>query len=139
MSRQETAGSIVKHKAEAKTAAKKDSFCCHKCGFAFEKPIFAVNNSPGVTEGYYACPFCLSKINGEGEEEQKPIEDALDVPAQEEQTVTVKDKKIEIPRNIDAPPTVCPHEFGYLKKRPKNTPVPEACFTCTRMLDCMTC
>ena len=44
MSRQETAGSIVKHKAEAKTAAKKDSFCCHKCGFAFEKPIFAATS-----------------------------------------------------------------------------------------------
>jgi hypothetical protein len=93
MSKQETAGSIVKHKAEAKTAPKKDSFCCHKCGFAFEKPIFALNNSPGVTEGYYACPFCLSKIDGDGGEEQKPIEDASEVPAQEEQTITVKDKK----------------------------------------------
>ena len=31
----------------------------------------------------------------------------------------------------------CVHEFGYLKDMPKNTPVPDECFGCTRILRCM--
>ena len=30
----------------------------------------------------------------------------------------------------------CPHYLGYLKKRPKNSPIPENCFTCMKMIDC---
>jgi len=31
----------------------------------------------------------------------------------------------------------CAHHLGYLKRRPKNTPIPEECLTCTKMIDCM--
>ena len=31
----------------------------------------------------------------------------------------------------------CPHNFGYLSKLPKNTLIPEECFFCSRVIDCI--
>lgn len=31
----------------------------------------------------------------------------------------------------------CTHEFGYLKSLPKNTPIPDECFGCPQILDCL--
>jgi len=31
----------------------------------------------------------------------------------------------------------CVHHFGYLKNHPKNAPVPDECFGCLRILDCL--
>lgn len=31
----------------------------------------------------------------------------------------------------------CPHDFGYLKKRDKNTPIPDECLSCPRMMECL--
>lgn len=30
----------------------------------------------------------------------------------------------------------CPHHFGYLKKLPKDAPIPDECFRCPRMAEC---
>jgi len=129
MTRQEITSSLLKQKTEAKTSQKNDSYSCLKCGNKFEKPIFAVNNSPGVTEGYYACPLCLSKIKNPKDEETD------EVPTDEEAPIVEEEEK---GAPTERSPPVCPYHFGYLKKRPKNTPVPEECFTCLEMIDCMT-
>jgi len=31
----------------------------------------------------------------------------------------------------------CPHHFGYLASRPKNSPIPQECLICARAADCM--
>lgn len=31
----------------------------------------------------------------------------------------------------------CPEEFGYLANRPKDAPIPQVCFVCPKMVDCM--
>ena len=31
----------------------------------------------------------------------------------------------------------CPHNFGHLKKLPKNTPIPDECFGCGQILECV--
>jgi len=31
----------------------------------------------------------------------------------------------------------CVHEFGYLRDMPKNTPIPDECFGCPKVLRCM--
>lgn len=114
---------------ETKTQPKKLPSTCFRCGNKFDKPIFAVRNSQGVSEGYYACPRCLSKIESQKEEN---IEEVAETTT--ENTKTTHPKKVIV---IEPTPTVCPHYSGYLKKRPKETPVPEECFTCPEMLDCM--
>jgi len=32
----------------------------------------------------------------------------------------------------------CSHEFGHLKNVPKSTPIPDECFGCPRILECLT-
>jgi hypothetical protein len=31
----------------------------------------------------------------------------------------------------------CPHHFGYLSELPKSTPIPEGCFFCPRVVECI--
>jgi len=31
----------------------------------------------------------------------------------------------------------CPHHFGYLSNLPKNTPILEECFFCSRIIECI--
>jgi len=31
----------------------------------------------------------------------------------------------------------CPHYFGYLGEHPKNTPIPNECLTCTKIMECL--
>jgi hypothetical protein len=38
---------------------------------------------------------------------------------------------------VSADSEECVHHFGYLKDLPKNTPVPEECFGCKKILRCL--
>lgn len=31
----------------------------------------------------------------------------------------------------------CPYHFGYLSQLPKNAPIPEECFLCSRVVECI--
>jgi hypothetical protein len=31
----------------------------------------------------------------------------------------------------------CGHHFGYLNKRPKDTPIPETCMICPKIVECL--
>lgn len=33
--------------------------------------------------------------------------------------------------------TKCPHTFGYLSKLEKNSPIPEECLLCSKLMECM--
>jgi hypothetical protein len=98
---------------------------CDECGIAFQKPIFATVSVSGRTQTYYACPRCMAKVSNvkasTGEEEKKPVLSAEDKRLTAEPEVAVK----------------CPHFFGYLRKHQKNTPFPDECLTCLRMVECM--
>ena len=49
-----------------------------------------------------------------------------------------KSEKLENPPSVDNDLQIdCAHHFGYLKKRPKDTPIPEACLTCKKMIQCL--
>ncbi|MGD6934352.1 MAG: hypothetical protein ACQCN5_09115 [Candidatus Bathyarchaeia archaeon] len=127
--------SILKLETTTETPAEAQqtstNYLCIRCGKQFTKPIFAVNNSPGIAEAYYACPSCLSKVEIRKEEKTAQVQEEA---APEEAKTETPAKSVSEP---PVTPSVCTHYAGYLKKRPKNTPVPEECFTCTLMLDCM--
>ena len=128
MSKMETNTSLLKMQSETKTYKKSETYSCNRCNAEFEKPIFAVITSNPIAEGYYACPKCLSKIQSSeanADEEAKPSENT-----QNESPPKAKEEN-------KAAPATCAHHAGYLKSRPKNTPVPEECFTCNAMIDCM--
>lgn len=31
----------------------------------------------------------------------------------------------------------CPYRFGYLREHPKNTPIPNECLTCVKIMECL--
>jgi len=103
---------------------------CAQCGQEFEKPLMAELQSGNTIQEYCACPRCLSKvgeIEQEGKIENMPIE-SNEFPAEEA-------PRIEITKIEETPG--CPYQMGYLRKRPKGTPIPEGCLTCTKMIECI--
>jgi hypothetical protein len=77
---------------------------------------------------YSACPFCFSK---QAEVEEAPVE----TPPSSVKDLTAFPKA---PEDVKRPDGLsCPHYLGYLKKRPKNAPIPESCLTCPQMISCL--
>jgi hypothetical protein len=96
-----------------------------KCQKKFENLIIVHDNSKMPADIYYACPYCLVKLD--------PT--ATQVLKKEEIFVEVKKetKRIHPEREI---PTGCPQYLGYLFVRPKDAIIPQECLICSKMLDC---
>ena len=108
-----------------------ESSRCDTCGEEFETPLFAVISSGYLREEYLACPRCLAKVRTVDRQKHVEPEEAEEEEAEEPEVMEVKEK-VEMEETV-----VCPHHMGYLKRRPKNSPIPEECLTCTKMIDCM--
>jgi hypothetical protein len=101
---------------------------CDTCGEKVETSLLAMVSSGYFTEEYYACPKCLSKVKAV--ERQKSLEvDEADEEREESLEMEVEAKMQE--------GVACAHRLGYLKQRPKSTPIPEGCLTCSKMIECM--
>ncbi|HLC00650.1 MAG TPA: hypothetical protein VJL33_04980 [Candidatus Bathyarchaeia archaeon] len=109
-----------------------DKAVCDVCGEEFEHPLLAELISGDQAEEYYACPRCLTKV-GEVERQEKIEVDEADGEEEEVEVVEVQQEN-ETVKPGDAP--ACPYYLGYLKKRQKNSPIPESCFVCSKMIDC---
>jgi len=108
-------------------SATQPSSRCSTCGEEYKTPLLAMVSSGLLVEEYYACPKCLSKVGIV--EQQKNVE--VDEAEEEEETL-----KMEVEDKMEEA-VACAHNLGYLKRRPKNTPIPEECLTCSKMIDCM--
>jgi hypothetical protein len=99
------------------------------CGEEFEQPLFAEIASGYNKEEYYACPRCLSKVRETRQREKAEVEE----PEMEQAAETQSELKVSRVEDTSG----CAHYLGYLKKRPKNSSIPEDCLTCTKMIECM--
>jgi hypothetical protein len=99
---------------------------CDECGTAFQVPLLATVKSHGSSQKYYACPRCLTKV-AEIRTQQK-----------EERTETAS-RRTEVRKigSLNENEAKCQHFLGYLKKRPKDTSIPDECLTCDRMVECL--
>ncbi|MEM3703942.1 MAG: hypothetical protein QXX79_05965 [Candidatus Bathyarchaeia archaeon] len=105
-----------------------DGLVCDGCGENFEKPILATVVSGGSSRTYYACPRCLIKVgDAKHTKHERSGEEA------KASTVVVRKS-----RKSDSDEAKCEHFFGYLKKRPKITPIPDECLTCSKIVECLT-
>ncbi len=99
------------------------SFRCNECGGTFQQPILATVSSSGNIKKYYACPRCMTQVRKkESQKSEKSGETSMSM----KKTVTKLAEGVK-----------CEHFLGYLKKRPKDTPVPEECLTCDKMIECL--
>jgi len=95
-----------------------------KCGKIFSQPIELTVRTKGSLETYYACPHCFSRIRVSDNPEKNPTE----IP------FSVSKGKAKDTEHNDAD---CAHFIGYLKTRPKDSPIPDECLTCSKILKCM--
>ncbi len=139
------------------THEKTENSICPNCGIEINKLLFTVVNSGFIMEEYYGCPYCLAKIKDidekktcetpkneiteDFEEDSKIIENKAIEPEEtfSENEIENEEELTEannVNENKPKPPG-CNHQAGYLKNRPKDSPVPDECLTCTEMINCM--
>jgi len=100
-------------------------------------------------EQYYACPHCLIKLETDVENEEDVIEESGRSPhlhpslekvlnaVSGEQQKGEEEAPVKPPKMEEKGPTKCPHYFGYLTHRPKDTSIPQECLTCPKIVECM--
>jgi len=96
-----------------------------KCGKIFNRPIELTVRTNGSLETYYACPHCFSRVN---------VLDNLKKSVGEASLSALKEPSKGTEKNDAAG---CTHFIGYLKTRPKDSPIPDECLTCSKILKCM--
>jgi hypothetical protein len=66
-------------------------------------------------------------------------DDASKKPSQSiELPKVIEERPVPIPSNLaQLRPPNCTHFFGYLRKLPKNTSMPDDCFGCPKMVECL--
>jgi|GEM_PF-690821 DNA-directed RNA polymerase subunit RPC12/RpoP len=102
-------------------------FKCERCGEEFQTPLLATVFSTYSAQRYFACPRCLTKVDltKESRTEEKIVE---------QPSIREKAELKEMPKLDDAK---CNHFLGYLKRRPKDAPIPDDCLTCEKMIECL--
>ncbi|MEM3823885.1 MAG: hypothetical protein QXH87_03030 [Candidatus Bathyarchaeia archaeon] len=103
---------------------KMNGLTCGECGEVFEKPVLATISSGGSSRTYYACPRCLTKVK---ESRSSKAED-------ESGKAFFAVQKAKDREEAEGK---CPHFLGFLKKRPRNMPIPDECLTCSKMIECL--
>jgi hypothetical protein len=101
-------------------------FRCDGCNGAFERPVLATVSSSGSSQTYYACPRCLSKVSDVKYDKREE--------GGETSVLMGKVRKVAVKREDSVK---CEHFLGFLKKRPKDMPIPDECLTCDKMIECL--
>lgn len=119
------------------SAEQQDEDCnCDACGRVFDNPIELTILSSEPRQTYKACPYCFSKVD-----EGPTMEDfrkTMFPSSPQVLTGTLETPQDETPTKSDtAKEEACPYYLGYLRKRPKNSPIPDCCLTCRRMVQCV--
>ena len=87
------------------------------CGKTFERPTMLTDSSRIPRESYYACPFCMSKI---------------DIVTEGMKVVGVK--AVDYPPTVFDSPAKCAHYSGLLGVA--TGPLPDECLICPKVLQC---
>jgi hypothetical protein len=111
---------------------------CNVCGEEFEKPLRASVFSGSQISEYYACPRCLSEVMCEDKEEWVADQETPDKLLLSEEKVQEISLKAAESNRENGSETTCERGLGYLKKRPRDTAIPDQCLICASMIDCMT-
>ncbi len=88
------------------------------CGKTFDKPTVLTDRSCIPSSSYYACPFCMSKI---------------DIVTQNMRVVDVK--PVDFPATVFESPAKCAHFSGGLLGGGSGS-LPDECLVCPKVLQC---
>jgi len=110
----------------------KKTFTCPNvsCKKIFTTPLKTLNLQETPSEPYYACPFCLSKIEpSELKIQEKPSQ--LEAPQKQAITIPEQDSS-----KSNEKPAACQFHLGYLSERTQKE-IPENCLVCKDIVECM--
>lgn len=99
---------------------------CDECGGEFQRPLLTTVTSNAVVQKYYACPRCLTEVREERKQQNQSSRES-----------SFSLKNAGRPTEKPGENVKCDHFFGYLRKRDKNSQIPEDCLTCEKMIECM--
>jgi hypothetical protein len=113
------------------------------------------NLSTTPAEQYHACPHCFIKLDADAEKDENLSQEAMPSPPvhpglekvlgvisaqprkEEEEKKKEEEPPVEPPEKEKKGPSGCSHHFGYLASRPRDSPIPQECLTCPKIVDCM--
>ena len=104
-----------------------------------------IKSENSILEKVKAGPRFLKKVksliprsNGSQKEKRRKTEEPQAEPAdKKEEKATKKEPKTEPSAKKESGSSGCPQSFGYLANRPPETPIPQECLLCPKMVDCM--
>ena len=115
---------------EKKTVTCQNPSC--KKTFAF--PLKTLNLQQNPQDPYSSCPFCLTKIeliDTPLKTEERSKEVLLEV----QPKINHGDLEKQV-KNSEKPPT-CQYHLGYLSERTSKQQIPDDCFVCKDIVECM--
>ena len=102
------------------------------CKRSFTTPLKTLNLQKNPTEPYYACPFCLTKI----EEATFSSQERLSNGTEQNNQITEALEKPKAAKNSEKP-LACKYHLGYLSERGQKDKIPDDCLLCKNIVDCM--
>jgi hypothetical protein len=81
----------------------------------------------GLSKLYTACPYCFTEINKTEPDSDNPPEE----------TQVEVSSTPEMPGSNQEKTSNCHYHFGFLKAKERKQQIPEECFICTDITDCM--
>jgi hypothetical protein len=112
---------------------KKKGTCLNpSCKRTFSTPLKTLNLQENPTEPYYACPFCLTKIEEATLISQEHLSDEI---GQNNQAIEALEKP-KSAKNSEKP-LACKYHLGYLSERGQKEKIPDDCLLCKNIVDCM--
>jgi hypothetical protein len=133
---------VLKRKGWLREDWKETHYRCpnQECRKIFEKPIVLNDLSQTSPQVYSACPHCgfhldMASLSTVG----KKTKMAFKTPQSPEKSTEISEKPTATKdiKKLQARPPKCSHFFGYLRKIPKNTAIPDECFSCPKMVECL--
>jgi hypothetical protein len=100
-----------------------------KCEKKFENLIIVHDSSHMPSDSYYACPYCLMKLDPIATQILKKDEISIEEKVEKKTEIANTHPEKEIPKG-------CPQYFGYLYVRPRDDIIPQECLMCQKILDC---
>lgn len=112
-----------------------------ECRKIFQKPIALNDLSRTPPRVYSACPHCgfhleMASPSAVGKKTEATSRTSR---RSEKPTIAKDTQKLSTasPKPLQPRPPECSHFFGYLRKIPKNTQIPDECFMCSKMVECL--
>lgn len=102
------------------------------CKRTFTTPLKTLNLQESPTEPYYACPFCLTRIEQATLITQDKFADKVE---QKSQTIETQEKPKRVKESET--PSTCKYHLGYLSEREQKDKIPDECILCKNIVDCM--